>query len=1105
MKRDAATERQVRAADPAASTWVTANAGSGKTRVLTNRVARLLLAGTSPQRILCLTYTKAAAAEMQNRLFGSLGGWAMLPDDALRQELARLGEDGPLDPHRLAAARRLFAQAIETPGGLRIQTIHSFCAALLRRFPLEAGVSPRFQEMDDRTGALLRGSIVEAMAGGEAPEAVAAVARHYRGEDFAGLADAVAAARADFDPARDEAAIRAALGADATATIESLAADIIGPDGRAVIAALVPLLAAGSTNDARIAPRLAAMPDGAAALDVLEDILLYGEKAKAGPFTAKIGAFPTAETRKRVGAALESLLDPLYALMRRVEHGRPRRHALATAERTVALHRFAAAFLPRYAAAKAARGWLDFDDLILRTRALLADPGVAQWVLWRLDGGIDHILVDEAQDTGPGQWEVIERLAAEIVAGEGARSGRTVFVVGDRKQSIYSFQGADLDAFDATGARFAAQLAGGPGLARVELEYSFRSSPAVLRAVDATFDDAAGRGIGGAMRHIAFHADMPGRVDLWPVVPKAEKPAAGAWFDPVDLPRPDDPAVVLAETIAATIAGWLAAGVQVPGKKGPRLLTPGDILILVQRRSALFPEIIRACKARGLPMAGADRLKLGAELAVKDLAALLAFIELPDDDLSLAAALRSPLFGWSEDDLFRIAHGRKGTLWDAVRASGRAETLAILDDLRAQADYLRPYELVDRILTRHDGRRRLIARLGPEAEDGIDQFLAQALAYERLSVPSLTGFLVWLETDEVEVRRQVDAASNRIRVMTVHGAKGLEAPVVILPDTADRRPRDRDTVMRLPSGLPVWRPPADAIPPAVAEARAAAQAAWEAEHKRLLYVAMTRAESWLIVAGAGDGEGANAWHDRVRMGLEAAGAVSADMPTGPGLRLSHGDWPEDAPGAVPDTAPEPSAADPGPPPPPAPARRTRTPSDLGGAKALPGAGDETEAALRRGTALHRLLELLPALPPEERPTAAARLLAATGETPDLLAEAERLITDPALAPLFGPQAMAEATLATDMGGDRWFGTIDRLLVESDRVLAVDFKSNRTIPDRAEDVPEGILRQMGAYAAMLETVYPARRVETAILWTAAGRLMPLPDALIRAALLRAGSA
>ena len=1101
MIRDAASERQVRAADPAASTWVTANAGSGKTRVLTNRVTRLLLAGTPPQRILCLTYTKAAAAEMQNRLFGSLGAWAMMPDGDLRAALAALGEDGPIDDARLAAARRLFARAIETPGGLRIQTIHSFCAALLRRFPLEAGVSPRFEEMDDRTGALLRGAIVEDMASGAAAGAVAGVARFYRGEDFAGLTGAVASARADFDPPRSEAAIRAALGADVEATMDSLADDILGPDGRAVIAAIVPVLASGSPNDEKAARKLDRLPDGVAALDVLEDVLLYGRDAQAGPFTAKIDRFPTQGTQRRLGP----LLTPLHALMARVEAGRPRRHALATAERTAALHRFAAAFLPRYAAAKAARGWLDFDDLILRARALLADPGVAQWVLWRLDGGIDHILVDEAQDTGPGQWEVIERLAAEIVAGEGARTGRTVFVVGDRKQSIYSFQGADLDAFDATGARFAAQLAGGAGLARVELEYSFRSSPAVLRAVDATFDDAAGRGIGGPMRHIAFHGAMPGRVDLWPVVPKADKPPQGDWFDPVDLPRPEDPAVVLAATIAATIAGWLDAGVQVPGRAGPRPLRPGDILILVQRRSALFPEIIRACKARGLPMAGADRLKLGAELAVRDLAALLAFIDLPDDDLSLAAALRSPLFGWSEADLYALAHGRAGTLWEALRAGAWPETLAVLEDLRAQADYLRPYELADRILTRHDGRRRLIARLGPEAEDGIDQFLAQALAYERLSVPSLTGFLVWLETDEVEVRRQVDAASNRIRVMTVHGAKGLEAPVVILPDTADRRRQDRETVMRLPSGLPVWRPPADATPPAVAEARAAAQAAWEAEHRRLLYVAMTRAESWLIVAGAGDGEGPNAWHDRVRAGLEAAGAVPADMPTGPGLRLSHGDWPEDAPGAVQDTAPEPPAADPGPPPPPAPAHRARTPSDLGGAKALPGAGDDTEAALRRGTALHRLLEVLPALPPEERPAAAARLLAATGESPDLLAEAERLIADPALAPLFGPQALAEATLATDMGGDRWFGTIDRLLVEPDRVLAVDFKSNRTIPDRPEDVPEGILRQMGGYAAMLETVYPARRVETAILWTVAGRLMPLPDPLIRAALVRAGSA
>ncbi len=1102
--RDEATQRQVAAADPAASTWVTANAGSGKTRVLTDRVARLLLQGCSPQRILCLTYTRAAAAEMQNRLFRRLGAWAMLPDDALRGELAQLGAAEVPDAAALAAARRLFAQAIETPGGLRIQTIHSFCAALLRRFPLEAGVSPRFQEADDRAAELLRADLVERLAEAQ-PDLVAGVARHHSGEDFGALATRIAGARAAFDPRADAGAIRAALGLPEGLTAAGLVAQVRGLDGAEAIAAVLPALAASGPNDAKAAQKLAALrePWDLAALVALEGVLLYASGEKAN--LAKVGALPT----KAVRAALGPALAPFEALMGRVEAARPLRLALMAAERAEALHAFAAAFLDAYAAAKAARGWLDFDDLIARARALMADPGVAQWVLWRLDGGIDHILIDEAQDTGPAQWKVIEGLAQEILAGEGARGpGRTVFVVGDRKQSIYSFQGADLAAFEAMQARFAAQLAHGRGLQRVELEHSFRSSPAVLAAVDATFAAAGPAGVGGAVRHRAFLAERPGRVDLWPAVVRDDAPEAAAWFDPVDLSRPADPAVRLAETIADTIAGWLAAGTQVPTRDGTRPMRAGDVLILVRRRSALFAEIIRACKARGLPMAGADRLKLGAELAVKDIAALLAFLDTPDDDLSLAAALRSPLFGWTEGDLYDLAQPRPegATLWQALRAGADrwAETLAVLRDLRDSADFLRPYDLIERILTRHDGRRRLIARLGPEAEDGIDQLLAQALAFEAAEVPGLTAFLVWLTTDDIEARRQVDAASDRIRVMTVHGAKGLESPVVILPDCADPHRRDRDEIVTLEDGLPVWHPAGEEPPPAVAAARAARAKAAAEEDRRLLYVAMTRAESWLVVAAAGKAERPESWHAMVAAGLQAAGAGAWDQPTGQGLRLATGDWPAPRrPAAAPEPPPA-AVADPGPPPAAAAPMRPRSPSDLGGEKALPGEGGDAEAAKRRGTLLHRLFEALPTADPADWPAIAAAL-DPEGSAGALLDEARRALADPALAEVFAPDALVEAAVSATIGGVRWFGTVDRLILRPGRALAVDFKTNRLIPPAPEAVPEGILRQMGAYRAMLAAAFPGRAIDCAVLWTAGPRLMPLSDPLLRAAFLRAGAA
>ncbi len=1120
MRRDEASARQVQAADPAASTWLSANAGSGKTKVLTDRVARLLLGGTEPQRILCLTYTTAAASEMQNRLFRRLGEWAMLPEADLRRALTALGGNGAVDADTLVRARRLFARAIETPGGLKIQTIHSFCAGLLRRFPLEAGVSPNFSELDDRAAHLLREEIAEEMASGDDRAAFDAGVGIMAGEDLAGFLAGLCQNRDGFPAPAGRDDILADFGLPAAFDTAQLADEVLAPGDLAVLRRLVPLLAAGKSTDVTAAGRIAAalaLPPGAEMLAAIEGVFLYGAKAKAGAYAAKVGDFPTKDLREGPAAGL---MPQVEALMARVEAGRERRLSLAAAEKTRALHRFAAAFLPRYEARKARSGWLDFDDLITRSARLLSDRAVAAWVLFRLDGGIDHILVDEAQDTSPGQWQVIERLADEFTTGESARgTERTIFVVGDKKQSIYSFQGADLAAFDAMRGHFGLKYAQiGRAVVPLELEHSFRSSDAILRVVDLTFDERVNRGLGGSPKHIAFHGDLPGRVDIWPLVPKAEDPEPENWYDPVDLLPEDHHNVVLARRIAAEIRRLIDAGAAIRTKTGVRAVHEGDFLILVQRRSDLFHEIIRACKAEALQIAGADRLKIGGELAVKDLTALLRFLATPEDDLSLAAALRSPLFGWTEGALYDLARPRppKGFLWTALRAAaGRhGATLEILNGLRNEADFLRPFELLERILTRHGGRERLVARLGAEAEDGIDALLSQALAFERAEVPSLTGFLSWLDAGEVEIKRRLDTAPRAIRVMTVHGAKGLESPVVILPDTARRREELRDDILQV-NGRAVWKTRADETPALIAAERAALLERQREERMRLLYVAMTRAESWLIVCGTGEADaGAESWHALVSAGVEKAGAVELPTEGGTGRRHESGRWPE--PMVAPSAAAPAAGALPGwvreRPPGPAAMESPLSPSALGGAKALPGEGALDEAAaMRRGTQLHLLLEHLPLWPAADWPGIAAALLAEgpdgadLAETETVLDEARRVLAAPDMAGLLGPGALAEVELTARvpaLGGRLLHGAIDRLLVGDTRILVVDYKSNAVVPERPDEVPDGILRQMGAYAAMLAEIYPGRAIETAILWTRTGRLMPLAPEMVRAALAAA---
>nr|WP_319948508.1 double-strand break repair helicase AddA [uncultured Shimia sp.] len=1116
-----ATERQVQAARPLESTWLSANAGSGKTRVLTDRVARLLLKGVLPQHILCLTYTKAAASEMQNRLFERLGAWAMKSDTDLRKELATLGVSGPYEQDILRDARTLFARAIETPGGLKIQTIHSFCSSILRRFPLEAGVSPMFAEMEERAATLLREDVLDSMAEDTAPEdqdaaLVRAMASAFTGESLDTLCREIIGHRMSFEQVADVADILGILDQPVTMSEAALEERVFLGNERDTITALIGALRQGGVNDKKAATKLDAISSlDFGALPALEDVFLT--KGGKAPFTAKLGTFPT----KAVQSAHVALMPHVEALMKRVEDARQTRLSIMTARRSATLSAFGHRFLQRYEQEKQRRGWLDFDDLILRARNLLNDRAVAEWVLFRLDGGIDHILVDEAQDTSPVQWQVIERLAQEFTSGSGARQDqeRTIFVVGDKKQSIYSFQGADPAEFDRMQEEFAARLApAGKPLNRLGLEYSFRSSAAILRLVDECFAHTTGSSFPQDMKHRAFHNDMPGRVDIWPVVEATPKPEKGVWYKPVDRLGETHHTVVLANQVAESIKQMIDTKQTIPDKLGEdgvysqRPVQAGDILILVQRRSDLFHEIIRACKTKDLPIAGADRLKVGAELAVRDLAALLAFLATPEDSLALATALKSPLFGWTEQELYDLAHKRKAKfLWQALRErhDDFPNTLAILDDLRRTSDFLRPYDLIERILIRHKGRHELLARLGVEAEDGINALLSQALAYERSNVPSLTGFLVWMDADALEIKRQMDSAGNRIRVMTVHGSKGLEAPVVFLPDTGKRILRN-DAQIIDHKGTALWNISADSAPDAIVQARQSKADALLSERLRLLYVAMTRAEKWLIVTAAGDlGKDGQTWYEFIQRGMQALGAQEQMFEGGTGLRYAHGDWsgptieqeliqaaplanlPEHFSRNAEDVEHLPVAV---------------SPSDLGGAKALPGdAGLDEEAAMARGTWIHLLLEHLPEHPPSQWPSMSENLLLGlsnppnASHIPELVHEATQVLKSTDLAWVFADTTLAEVPITAELGTARLHGIIDRLIVTPDAVTAIDFKTNATVPKTEAHVPEGILRQMGAYSHALKQIYPNHTVKTAILWTKTAQIMPLSHECVTQAL------
>lgn len=1123
---DEATARQLAAARPDRSTWLAANAGSGKTKVLTDRVTRLLLEGTPPQHILCLTYTKAAASEMQNRLFKRLGEWAMLNEDDLRHEVAKLSPHTNLDDALIRHARTLFARAIETPGGLKIQTIHSFCGGLLRRFPLEAGVSPQYRELDDRTSKEILRDVLENISDGPNQRIIDQVALHLS-EDVYALASDILSSQEKFDQHRTEPEIWAWFELADGFDEATLLREVFLGNEPALFAQIATILSSSSkSTDTDFAKECVQWASSEISTDLLKRCatkFLFGEKTK-NPLCSKWGhshgGLPTKDMREKHADALE----PLRLLMSRVEKYAPILSRLEDAKRTAILHRFARVLIPKYLAKKSFAGLLDFDDMIRKARDLLSNSMTAQWVLFRLDGGIDHILVDEAQDTSPDQWVVVRRLAEEFASGQGARPDvkRTIFVVGDKKQSIYSFQGADPSGFDDMRDFFDARLqAVDDPLQKLSLEHSFRSSPAILAATDCVFGASNGYGVGGPPRHIAFFDQMPGRVDLWPLIEtEAEEKRDDDWEDPLDLTLPTHHNHKLAETISNQISKLLESG-SIPAENGAfRAIQPKDILILVRRRSGLFQPLLSKLKEKRLPVAGADLLTVGNELAVRDLCALLSFLSLEDDDLALAEALKSPLFNWSDRQLYALAHKRKApNLWRELRSRKDEfpQTVAIIDDLRLKLDVLRPYDLLERVLIKHGGRRRFLARLGPEAEDGIDALLGQARTYETTQTPSLTGFLAWFETEDIKIKRVLDDSSNLIRIMTTHGAKGLESPIVILPDTLpnSKESQVRGALIDLDENRPVHLAGSVSASDITNAARATLLSKAEEERRRLLYVAMTRAEKWLIIAGAGAApKNGTSWYELVKSGMAELETQTLDHPLSGGLRYQVGAWgvhpegslvPNDASPTLPYWAQTETSA-------PPKKRGYISPSELGGAKALSGedAVLDSEKAKRRGRQIHLLLDALPDIDPADQKAALHHIHSDAEdaildhEAEGLLEEAVRVLEGSYTWAVFGSHSLSEVPFSgtlPSLNGFGVHGVIDRLIIESDRVQIVDFKTNSVLPDSAERIPDGILRQLGAYAEAVESMYPDRLVETAVLWTKTAKLMEVPRDIVRAALQR----
>jgi len=1128
---------QETAAHPNTNAWVKANAGSGKTYVLSRRVLRLLISGVPPEEVLCLTYTKAAASEMRARVSKELAQWAVMDEPDLTKALFDLEAVQPNDAKR-SFARQLFARALETPGGLKINTIHAFSESVLHRFPLEAGVPFDFQVLDDAEKMdLLRGAREQVLAG--------------RAEDAA-LKIAVDSL---FKIASDDGLEGAILGAISTGTklgillqnksrlrtnickllelevTENLAGIeqrvmsecLLKPSEYAGVSAELTHLGVAKNFNKKLAKAIGRDPSTS---------LLFST------FLKPDGSFPGKGHEPDNGVAKKDpeLADKLRGEAERLQSLFQQFKSAQVLEQSLSLVNVLDEIFKRYEGQKRGRALLDFDDLISHLRLLLENSEYGQWVAYKLDAGITHILVDESQDTNPEQWRIVEALLADFFDGDSAiERPRSVFAVGDEKQSIFSFQGAEPRLFGETGRRLSMQaMVAQKNWSDITLKTSFRTVKIILDAVDLVFaQDFARKGLtqdSDRTVHEAARLMDGGVVEIWRPIEKVVEEENDEVYRTVaarPVARPED---LLAEKIASTIDGWVDSGRRL-GKRDAAV-TPGDILILVQSRGPMFKAMIRALKQKGLPNLGEDKLTVSTHIAVEDLLVLADVLMNPADDLGLATLLRSPLFGWNEDQLFALARGQRDDkcrmqeqkpiwpLWVQLRGSSDKDAVAqkAYDQIRKwrnRLDLERPYEFFAHVLFNERGLEKFHGRLGAEIDDVLHEFLKMALEHEQTDQPSMLGFVTSMRQSDTQIKRELSEAGGSIRVMTVHGAKGLEAPIVFCIDATSApsgKQNAKPILMQADHDAPqlshlIWAPgsastQSEPIQKLIEDEKLKDQD----EYRRKLYVALTRAEDELYVTGVAKKGQENSWYQMVYDGLkehvaeiknEDGEVVTWRYPANaPVEYVQKTDATTDKSTTLPawltSHAPEPFN------------RKVVEPSDHEtmpkGKKSKP-SGLDPETARLRGTSLHALLQFLPRFGLSQREQLAHQALAAL--MPDrsdlhegMFAQAVSIIENSAFAQIFGENSRGEVAVAADLDfegeASRITGRIDRLVVESDRVLVVDFKSDANPPEDTTNIPVNYRAQLLRYRAALRNQFPKLPIECAILWTENSQLSHLLD-------------
>ncbi len=1097
---------QTKASDPSLSVWVEASAGTGKTKVLSDRVLRLLLEDINPSKILCLTYTKAAAVEMNNRIYAKLSTWSVLSDSDLIKELSDLYGTINIFKQKsdlLVKARILFTKILDAPIPLKIQTIHSFCQEILKRFPLESGISPYFEVMDEqKTNEALEElsrkilAEIEHFQSPEQRQAILFLTDNLQEFSFHELLLNLAKERNKLIKVMSAfqtqnlflAHLRQKLGFEQepseNESLKLFAQKIDKPMMQKCAQALLQ----GSKTD---------QEHGLYLVQSLEN---FDFKVYKQAFLTKDNTPLSVFAHQGAVAVFNDIEKEMSKEACRLIHQIEILKNIRIYETTKAVFIIAKRLIDEYKAYKISKSYLDYEDLIVMVKNLLEKQDIASWVLYKLDQGISHILIDEAQDTSENQWAIIRSLTNEFFSGIGqSQENRTIFAVGDRKQSIYRFQGAEPEKFDQM-RNFYSHNA--PHFHTVNLKVSFRSAEAVLDIVNTLFaEKEASKGLvydGQKIEHQAFRIGSASQVTLWNIEEPLKDEKHDIWELPVNFNNKISARSKLAEKIAHKIKQMVTQKEILQSRGRP--IRYKDFMILVQRRNAFVDEFIKAAKKIGVEVSGSDRLKLMDQIVIEDLISFAQFLLLPNDDLSLAEILKSPLFELDDDDLFDLCYHRQDlSLWQRLKQSAKHQNIAdYLTELLNFADLARPYEIFSNILATHSGRKKFYSRLGIETKDAIDEFMNLTLQFEEEHVPNLQNFVAWIHSFKTEVKRELDQSDeDSVRIMTVHGSKGLQAPIIILPDTL-REPYVRRQRGGLFENNTVY------FPLSASDYNQNCEKIYQKEidktydeYRRLLYVALTRAEDRLYIAGYGKSKGSGKdWFSMCQKVLQQIGIkedneyifqcqqlVDVEKPK---TEPEHSIQPQDTSFAY-QIAPKEKALS-----------KPYSPSHMEEDDQEPVASPLCDDGFfyKRGTVIHKILQLLHDLGIKETAHQAIKnYLSHEKDISDalkqnILTEVLNLIQTEKYAFLFSEHAKAEVPVMGIVDSKIISGQIDRLVVDKDKVIIVDFKTNRPAASTLKEIPQAYITQLKTYQQLLTQIYPSKKIETYILWTNTLKLMKI---------------